>query len=140
LISLLDYFTKKGKQNRSAWNDSRDGKENGRFLYRTEARNRHVMDVFIACHESRDPAQGRFRYKRLEAGTDLLGAWLVDVIYGRIGTRGRHVRYVVENQDAARKVVRDRLRRRATARKRIGVSYRFRELRDPHQWCPFALE
>jgi len=25
----------------------------------------------------------------MEAGTDLLGAWLVDVVYGRIGTRGQ---------------------------------------------------
>jgi hypothetical protein len=29
--------------------------------------------------EARDPALGRFRSYRLEAGTDLFGTWLVEV-------------------------------------------------------------
>jgi hypothetical protein len=32
------------------------------------------------------------------------------------------------------------LRRRATARKRIGVSYRFRELVDPWEWRPLTVQ
>jgi hypothetical protein len=50
--------------------------------------------------------------------------WLVEVVYGRIGTRGRRIRYVVEDKDEARKLVRRNLPRRATDRKRIG----------PHKW------
>ena len=37
-----------------------------------------MMDAFSALLEARDPALGRFRAYRLEAGTDLLGDWLVD--------------------------------------------------------------
>lgn len=99
-----------------------------------------MMDAFTAMLEARDPALGRFRAYRLEAGTDLLGDWLVDITYGRIGTRGRRIRYAVRDETEARKLVRESLRRRATARKRIGVLYRFCQLLDPHHWFPVALE
>jgi hypothetical protein len=91
-----------------------------------------MMDCFFVTLEARDPSLGRMRSYRLEAGPNLLGAWLVDVVYGRIDACGRSIRYVVQDKDEARKVVRRSLRRRATARKRIGVSYRFRELIDPN--------
>jgi len=99
-----------------------------------------MMDAFTAMLEARDPALGRFRSYRLEAGTDLLGDWLVDITYGRIGTRGRRIRYAVHSEAEAKKLVRESLLRRATARKRIGVPYRFCQLTDPHQWFPVALE
>ncbi len=44
--------------------------------------------------EAHDPSLGRMRSSRLELGIDLLGAWLVDVVYGRIGTRGGTFRSV----------------------------------------------
>ncbi|MGA2606631.1 MAG: WGR domain-containing protein [Terriglobia bacterium] len=93
-----------------------------------------MMRSFTTLLESRDPALGRFRAYLLEAGTDLFGAWLVDVTYGRIGTRGRRIRHVVQDEDEARKLVRENLRRRATAKRRIGVAYQFRELVDPCKW------
>jgi hypothetical protein len=99
-----------------------------------------MMDAFSALLEARDPALGRFRAYRLEAGTDLLGDWLVDVTYGRIGTRGRRIRYAVQNEAEAKKLVRESLRRRSTAKRRIGVSYPFCQLIDPHQWLTVALE
>jgi|SRR6516164_4764468 hypothetical protein len=99
-----------------------------------------MMDGFLATVEARDPSLGRMRSYRLEAGTDLFSAWLVDVVYGRIGTCGRRICYVAENEDKARKLARRNLRRRATARKRIGVGYRFRELIDLHGWCPSPFE
>ena len=46
-----------------------------------------MMNAFSALMEARDPSLGRFRSYRLEAGTDLFGAWLVEVEYGRIGVR-----------------------------------------------------
>ena len=99
-----------------------------------------MMDGFLATVEARDPSLGRMRSYRLEAGTDLFSAWLVDVVYGRIGASGRRIRYVARDKDEARKLVRRSLRRRATARKRIGVSYRFRELVHPNAWCPSPFE
>jgi hypothetical protein len=98
-----------------------------------------MMDAFTAILEARDPALGRFRAYRLEAGTDLLGDWLVDITYGRIGARGRRIGYTVRNETEAKKLVRESLRRRATARKRIGVPYCFCQVIDPHQWFPVAL-
>ncbi len=70
----------------------------------------------------------------------MFGAWLVDVTYGRIGTRGRRVHYVAADEAEARKLVQRSLRRRATAKKRIGVSYRFRELIDPSEWVSLAVQ
>lgn len=90
-----------------------------------------MMSTFTAHLEARDPALGRFRAYLLEAGTDLFGAWLVDVTFGRIGTRGRRIRCVVQDKNVARKLVRENLRRRATAQKRIGVPYYFCQLIDP---------
>lgn len=98
-----------------------------------------MMNAFTAIMEARNPALGRFRSYRLEAGTDLLGDWLVEITYGRIGTRGRRFRYAVSGEAAARQLVRKVLRRRATAKKRIGVSYQFRELLDPREWVQLTV-
>lgn len=89
-----------------------------------------MMNAFTALLEARDPSIGRFRVYLLEAETDLLGDWLVDVTYGRIGTRGRRIRHVVANEDEARMLARESLRRRASAKRRIGVAYQFRQLSD----------
>ena len=80
------------------------------------------------------PARRDFSAYRLEAGTDLFGAWLVDVTYGRIGARGRTIRTLARDEAEARKLVRQSLRRRGTARKRIGVGYELKELSDPEGW------
>ncbi len=99
-----------------------------------------MINHFSALLEARDSALGRFRSYRLEAGTDLFGAWLVEVTNGRIGTRGRLVRYVAADEAEAKKLVQRSLRRRATARKRIGVGYCFRELIDPSEWVRLIIQ
>jgi hypothetical protein len=99
-----------------------------------------MINAFTALLEARDPTLGRFRSYRLEAGPDLLGAWLVQITYGRIGTCGRSIRYTAPDETQARKLVHRSLRRRATAKKRIGVSYRFRELVDPWNWLPMTVD
>jgi hypothetical protein len=48
-----------------------------------------MLNGFTATLEARDPARDCWRAYRIEAGLDLLGDWLVDVTYGRIGSRGR---------------------------------------------------
>lgn len=95
-----------------------------------------MMDAFMATLEARDQGLGRFRSYRIEAGTDLFGDWLVEVTYGRIGAPGRCIRHAARDESEACKLVRRHLRRRATSKKRIGVSYRLRELIDPGQWFP----
>ena len=49
-----------------------------------------MMESFFATPEARDSSLGRMRTYRLKAGTDLFGAWLVEVVYGRIGARLAH--------------------------------------------------
>lgn len=92
------------------------------------------MEQFRAELHACDPARGIFRRYRIEAGTDLLGDWLVDVTYGRIGTPGRRIRHVAASEQEARKIVRHCLQRRSSAPKRIGVGYQLRELSDPAKW------
>jgi hypothetical protein len=99
-----------------------------------------MLNAFSALLEAHDPALGRFRSYRLEAGTDLFGTWLVEVEYGRIGAAGRRLRYVAGDEAEARKLVHKSIRRRATAKRRIGVAYRFRELVDPWQWLSLTSE
>jgi len=64
-------------------------------------RRRHqeetAMQSLCTTLQARDPAQGRFRAYRIDACTDLLGDWAVNVTYGCIGTRGRHIRSVLRS-------------------------------------------
>lgn len=88
------------------------------------------MILFQAVLEAVDPTRNCFRSYRLEAGTDLFGTWLVAVTFGRIGTGDRRVCYCVDDEDGARKLIREN----KTARKRIGVAYCICEWSDPQEW------
>ena len=96
------------------------------------------MESFCIRLEARDPERRCFRAYRIEAGTDLFGDWLVDVTYGRIGSRGHLVRHVAGDEAEARRIVRHCLQRRATAPRRIGVPYRLCEIEDPGDWMSSA--
>ncbi len=74
--------------------------------------------------EARNPEMNRMRRWSVQLGRDLFGMWVVDVEFGRIGSRGRQLRHVFTDQTAARAYVGKGLRRRATAPARIGVAYR----------------
>jgi hypothetical protein len=107
LISLLAFFTSKGKENVDGSERHQRSKKNGPFLYRSRNGKTPMMNAFTALLEARDPSLGRFRAYVLEAGTDLFGAWLVEITYGRIGTPGRRIRHVVANEAEAKKLVRE---------------------------------
>jgi hypothetical protein len=53
-----------------------------------------VLDFRITL-EARNPARRCSRQYRVEAGTDLFGAWEVEISYGRIGTAGQSLSYVL---------------------------------------------
>jgi predicted DNA-binding WGR domain protein len=74
--------------------------------------------------EARYPEMNRMRRWSAQLGQDLFGMWIVDIEFGRIGTRGRQLRRVFPSQPAARAYLGIGLRRRATAPARIGVTYR----------------
>jgi hypothetical protein len=64
------------------------------------------------------------RRRCVEIGQDLLGMWLVDVEFGRIGSKGRRMQHAFFDEPAAQAYVGQALRRRASAPVRIGVAYR----------------
>lgn len=74
--------------------------------------------------EARNPLANHLRKWRVEIGRDLLGMWVVDIEFGRIGSIGHRLRHVFLDQAAAQAYVGRGLRRRATAPARIGVAYR----------------
>jgi predicted DNA-binding WGR domain protein len=71
-----------------------------------------------------DSARNIARRYAIEASADLFGHVIVDLHWGRIGTKGqgRTVSFA-QAQDATR-FVRQTLNRRASAKKRLGVGYR----------------
>jgi hypothetical protein len=64
-----------------------------------------VLDSRITL-KARNPARRCFRQYRVEAGTDLLGSWVVEISYGRIGTAGRSRCFVVRDEGEARHLAR----------------------------------
>ncbi len=70
-----------------------------------------------------DTARNIARGYAIHAAVDLFGHWIVDLHWGRVGTRGqgRKLSFALE-QDAAR-FVRSTLARRDSAKRRIGVGY-----------------
>lgn len=70
-----------------------------------------------------DEAHNIKRRYRIALDRDLFGFTLVETQWGRIGCRGQVAVHAFENQGDALVFVRNTLRRRATATKRIGVSY-----------------
>ena len=92
------------------------------------------MSVFSVQLEACDPTRNRFRAYQLDVVRDLFGVWLVEVRFGRIGAKGRMLRFIVDDEPAARRMVRERLQRRNRAPGRIGVAYRTLELWDPLGW------
>ncbi len=73
--------------------------------------------------EARNPAANRPRRWQLDLDKDLLGAWIAEVRFGRIGSRGCLLRHVFASEDEALAFMRRGLQRRATAPARIGVPY-----------------
>ncbi len=74
--------------------------------------------------EARNPTADRLRRWSIDLSQDLLGMWVVDVEFGRIGSAGRRLRHVFVDQHAAQAFLARGLRRRSTAPARIGVAYR----------------
>ena len=85
------------------------------------------MMEFSILLEACDPERNRWRSYRIMAGQDLFGDWVVELTYGRIGSRGHTKTVAVDNEAAARRYVQTCLRKRETAPKRIGIDYKVRQ-------------
>jgi predicted DNA-binding WGR domain protein len=84
--------------------------------------------------EARSPAHRCQRAYEIAVSTDLFGAWVVEMSYGRIGTFGRVKARSFSTADAAAAEVKACLRKRASAPRRIGVAYRLRRATQHGDW------
>jgi hypothetical protein len=82
-----------------------------------------IDDISIEL-QAKDVSANRLRGWRVEAGPDLFGVWVITVRFGRIGAADRALGYQFASEAEVRSFVRTRLRRRGTAKRRIGVAYR----------------
>ena len=73
--------------------------------------------------EAINPQAGHYRAYRIEFGKDLLEDWLIKTTFGKIGKRGTTKNYAYPNPQLAYKNIRETLKRRFTAQKRIGCNY-----------------
>jgi predicted DNA-binding WGR domain protein len=70
-----------------------------------------------------DPARNIARRYAIEASADLFGHIIIDLTWGRIGTKGQSRAVSFVTQRDADRFVCATLTRRASAKKRLGVAY-----------------
>lgn len=68
------------------------------------------------------PERRCFRAYEIAAGQDLFGFWMVEMAYGRVGTRGRTKTRSFSSRGDAMRQIQARLRRRAGSVRRIGCA------------------
>jgi predicted DNA-binding WGR domain protein len=98
----------------------------------------NLLTIAFEAHHA-----GKNHHRRYEVriGRDLLDDWTVAIRYGRIGQRSQERLYGSSEPEAIRAILRDRLRRRLSAPKRIGCPYRLTTFSqaggfDAAEWLP----
>jgi predicted DNA-binding WGR domain protein len=83
------------------------------------------MDNLLSlAFEAHNSEQNHHRHYAVILGRDLLDHWTVAIRYGRTGQAGRELRFASPLPDEMKAIIRDRLRRRLSAPRRIGCPYR----------------
>ncbi|CUW41948.1 conserved protein of unknown function (plasmid) [Magnetospirillum sp. XM-1] len=96
--------------------------------------------LFAVQLEADSDALDHHRIYRMEVERDLLGDVIVIIAHGRRGSRLAARSIHVPDLSAAQEFVRSRLRRRATAPRRIGCSYRITALDTLDDPTPYLLD
>src|SRR5262245_30801642 len=100
------------------------------------------MDNLLSMHfEAHNREENHHRHYDVTIGRDLLDHWTVAIRYGRIGQGGHERRYAAADPESIKAIIRDRLRRRLSAPKRIGCPYRLAAFSaapgfDASAWLP----
>jgi predicted DNA-binding WGR domain protein len=103
-----------------------------------------MHELLTLTLEAHHVERNHHRRYQITIGRDLLNDWVVVTRYGRIGQRGQEHCFAGPAADELQAVVRERLRRRLSAPKRIGCAYRVSELItaveiDSEEWLPSEL-
>ena len=98
----------------------------------------NLLTVAFQAHHAKNNHHRRYE---VTIGRDLFDDWTVAVRYGRIGRRSQERRYFSPKPEEMRAVIRDRLRRRLSAPRRIGCPYQLAALShatgfDATDWLP----
>lgn len=103
-----------------------------------------MLALLTISLEAHNPERNHHRRYEVTAGRDLLGDWMVTIRYGRTGQGGQECRYGSSDPAAMQAVVREHLRRRLSAPRRIGCEYTLTGLyvadgQDPCEWLDSGL-
>ena len=85
----------------------------------------NLMNVAFKAHNAERKHHRRYE---ITIGRDLLDDWTVSIRYGRTGSGGHVLRYAGQDAAKLQGIVKERLRRRLSAPKRIGCPYTLKEL------------
>lgn len=103
------------------------------------------MDNLLSVSfEAHNVERNHHRRYEIRVGRDLFDDWTVSLSYGRMGRRGQEVRHAGSDRDQLQRVIRESLRRRLSAPRRIGCSYELKGLSaaqgvDVGVWLPTDL-
>ena len=100
-----------------------------------------MENMLTVAFEAHHAELNHHRRYQITVGRDLLDDWTVSISYGRTGQGGQVKRFAGSRDDEMKAVIRDRLRRRLSAPKRIGCAYRMTSLStatgfDTAAWLP----
>jgi hypothetical protein len=93
-----------------------------------------VQGVFVIRLEAESPVTRMPRVYQLSVDRDLFGTWVVDIAFGRRGCRGRVMRVLAETEQAVRRLLQQRLRRRTAPPKPTGLTYEVRQVAGELRW------
>jgi predicted DNA-binding WGR domain protein len=82
------------------------------------------MNLLSLHLQARFPEKNIFRAYSLWIGQDLLGDWVLQITYGRIGSKGTTKTYLCASKEDALHKVKTILKRRQSSYKRIGCDYK----------------
>ncbi|MCX7075604.1 MAG: WGR domain-containing protein [Methylococcales bacterium] len=81
------------------------------------------MLTLVSYMQAHDDEQNLHRFYRIEYGQDLFDQWIVEINYGRVGCKGRSLITLFDSQKDSLSYVKQSLKRRQSAHRRIGVNY-----------------
>ena len=84
--------------------------------------------------EALSPATRMPRVYQLSVDRDLFGSWVVHIAFGRQGRRGRAMQVLAETEQAVRRLLRQRLRRRTVPPSPAALAYQIREVTGELHW------
>jgi len=98
----------------------------------------NLLSIALEAHHGENNHHRRYE---VTVGRDLLDDWTVAIRFGRAGQGGREMRFASPKPEEMKAVIRDRLRRRLSAPKRIGCPYRLSSFStapgfDATAWLP----